>query len=71
MSDEEFIRRKFEEALEQAKLQAQGEATLIPVNIALAKCWEWIHSTGATTGSARTLRAVIERHQIRMAEKEM
>jgi hypothetical protein len=59
MDDKDNALQQFREALELNGRLEQGEAELLPPNVALAKCWEWINQKAATTGSAKTLRAAL------------
>jgi hypothetical protein len=56
---DDAARQQFREALEFHGRLEKGEVDLLPPNVALAKCWEWINQKKATTGSARTLRDVL------------
>lgn len=59
MDDKDKSLQQFREALELNGRLERGEAELLPPNVALVKCWEWITQKAATTGSAKTLWAVL------------
>jgi hypothetical protein len=59
MNDKDQALQQFRETLESNARLERGKAELLPPTLALAKCWEWIHGKGATTGSARTLQGVL------------